>query len=107
MIKVTFIKNDGEFTGYEFSGHSDYAEQGYDIVCSAVSSAALLTANNITDIFGIKADVTTSDGYLKLVSDKADNTNRLINGLYQFTLQLEEQYPKDIKVRISEDFCYA
>ncbi|MBR2109014.1 MAG: ribosomal-processing cysteine protease Prp [Ruminococcus sp.] len=102
VISVTFYRNDGSFTGYEFSGHSDYAESGYDIVCSAVSSAAYLTANNITDIYGIKADVTVSDGRMILTAEKSDNLNRLIDGLYRHTLQLAEQYPNDIKVKISE-----
>ena len=102
MISVTFYKNDESFSGYEFSGHSDYAESGFDIVCSAVSSAAYLTANNITDIYGIKADVTVSDGQMKLTAEKSDNTNRLIDGLYRHTLQLAEQYPNDIKVKFSE-----
>lgn len=102
MISVTFYKNDESFSGYEFSGHSDYAESGFDIVCSAVSSAAYLTANNITDIYGIKADVTVSDGHMKLTAEKSDNLNRLIDGLYRHTLQLQEQYPNDIKVKISE-----
>lgn len=102
MISVTFHKNGESFTAYEFSGHSDYAESGYDIVCSAVSSAAYLTANNITDIYGIKADVTVSDGRMILTAEKSDNLNRLIDGLYRHTLQLAEQYPNDIKVKISE-----
>ena len=102
MISVTFYKDGGDFTGYEFSGHSDYAESGYDIVCSAVSSAAYLTANNLTDIFGVKADVTVSDGYMKLTAEKSDILNRLADGLYRHTLQLTEQYQNDIKVKISE-----
>ena len=102
MISVTFYKDGAEFSGFEFSGHSDYADSGYDIVCSAVSSAAYLTANNITDIFGIKADVTVFDGHMKLTAHKSDNLNRLIDGLYRHTLQLKEQYPNDIKVKISE-----
>ena len=102
MISVTFYKKCGEFIGFEFSGHSYYAEQGFDIVCSAVSSAAYLTANNITDIYGIKADVTVSDGHMKLTAEKSDNLNRNIDGLYRHSLQLQEQYQNDIKVKISE-----
>ena len=102
MISVTFYKDGAEFTGYEFKGHSDYAEAGYDIVCSAVSSAAYLTANNITDVFGVKSDVTVSDGYMKITAQKSDNSNRLIDGLYRHSLQLAEQYPNDIIVKISE-----
>ena len=47
-------------------------------------------------------DVTVSDGYMKLKSEKSDNLNRLIDGLYRHTLQLKEQYSNDITVKISE-----
>lgn len=102
MIAVTFYKNGNSFLGFEMKGHSDYAEEGEDIVCSAVSSAAYLTVNNITDFFNINADVTVNDGYMKLTAQKSDNLNRLIDGFYQHLLQLTEQYDKDIKVKISE-----
>ncbi len=102
MISVTFYKNGNGFSGFELKGHSDYAEEGYDIVCAAVSSAAYLTANNITDFFNIKADVTVKSGYMKLTAEKSDNLNRLIDGFYQHTLQISEQYKKDINVIISE-----
>ncbi len=102
MITVTFYKNGAGYLGFESSGHSGYAEEGKDIVCAAVSSAAYLTANNITDFFNIKADVTVSDGYMKLTALQSDNLNRLIDGFYQHMLQLSEQYKKDIKVNISE-----
>ena len=71
-------------------------------MCSAVSSAAFLTANNIVDSFSIESDVALSDGYMKLTAEKSDNLNRLIDGLYRHTLQLKEQYSNDITVKISE-----
>jgi uncharacterized protein YsxB (DUF464 family) len=102
MISVTFYKNGSDYLGFEMKGHSDYAEEGKDIVCASVSSAAYLTANNITDFFNINADVTASDGYMKLTAEKSDNLNRLLDGFYHHLLQLSGQYQKDIKLKISE-----
>lgn len=102
MISVTFYKGKDGFSGFKMSGHSDFAEEGSDIVCAAVSSAAFLTANNITDFFNIKADVTLSDGYMKLTAEKADNLDRIIEGFYQHMLGLEGQYEQYINVKISE-----
>ncbi len=103
MIKVTFFKHLNDFKGFEFRGHSDYSEEGTDIVCAAVSSAAYLTANNITDFFKVEnADVTASDGYMKLTAENDDCINPLLKGLYAHMLQLQEQYKNDIKVKITE-----
>ena len=102
MISVTFYREGSRFTGFELTGHSDYAEQGSDIVCAAASSAAYLTANNIIDVFGIEANVTLADGYMELTAASADNLDLLIDGLYRHTLQLEEQYKQDISLKITE-----
>ena len=45
-----FVLESGTIVGFEILGHSGYAESGKDIVCSAVSSAAYMTENNITDV---------------------------------------------------------
>ena len=65
MIKVTFFKKQGNFTGFEISGHSGFAEEGSDIVCSAVSSVAYMVANTLTEVSKVKADIVLDDGYLK------------------------------------------
>jgi uncharacterized protein YsxB (DUF464 family) len=103
VVKVTFFKHKDDFKGFEFSGHSDYADEGSDIVCSAVSSAAYLTANNITDFFKVKgACVTASDGYMKLTAEDDNCINPLLDGLYTHMLQLQEQYENEIIVKITE-----
>ena len=45
MIKVVVTKNQVEITG-----HSDYANIGQDIVCSAVSSIVTTTINGIISL---------------------------------------------------------
>ena len=57
MTKVVFYEKDEKLTGFLIKDHSGYDEEGYDIVCASVSSAAYLTANTLTEIVGAKADV--------------------------------------------------
>ena len=103
MIKVTFKVHKKDYIGFEFCGHSDYSQHGTDIVCAAVSSAAYLAVNNLTDFYMVDAEVTVSDGYMKfLATEKFDIVTPMIEGLYHHLLQLQEQYNKDIKVKISE-----
>ena len=102
MVNVTIFKEKDFYTGFEIKGHSGYGSEGNDIVCSAISSAAILTANNITEFFNIKADVTVQDGYLKLTTSFKAEVSPHIKGLCEHLIQLEEQYKKMIKVKITE-----
>ena len=95
MIKVTFFKKGNEISGFELSGHSGYAEQGADIICSAVSSAAYMVANTITDIIGVSASVSLDDGYMKFVPERmTDSVQVLLKGLALHLNALAEQYGK-------------
>lgn len=94
----------GELVGFWIQGHSDYAEEGSDIVCAAVSSAAYMTANTILEVLGISADVTAEDGDMRLrVSPKdAALCRTLFAGLKLHLIGLEEQYPTNIDVSYTE-----
>ncbi len=97
MIKITFFKNGERFSGFEISGHSGFADAGADIVCSAVSSVAYMAANTLTEIVGIRADVTVDDGYLKFVSSDCSDTVQVIyKGMLLHFNALAEQYNKYI-----------
>ena len=104
MTTVTFNCSGNLICGFTVSGHSGYAEEGSDIVCSAVSSAVIMTANTITEIQHINADVTENDGFLRLNLSKheAEKSSVLLNGLKLHLTALSEEYTKYIKVKISE-----
>lgn len=103
MINVIFYLRGNDYMGFDFQGHSDYGQEGTDIVCAAVSSAAYLVVNTLTDCYNVCASVTLGEGHMKFMADeKVDISSPLIKGLYHHLLQLQEQYNKDIKVKISE-----
>ncbi len=104
MITVTFYKSADLIYGFKVSGHSDYSDEGNDIVCAAVSSATFMTANTITEIQHIKADVTDGDGLINLTMppDEADKASDVLSGFELHLTALSEQYKKYIKVKYSE-----
>ena len=57
MTKVDFLLHDGLITGFTITDHAEYGEEGSDILCAAISSAAYMTVNTITDILGIVVGV--------------------------------------------------
>ncbi len=93
--------------GFSVTGHSGYADAGQDIVCAAVSSAAELTANALTEIVGVQCDIEVdADKPLLSVTleneDKADLCRMFIKA---FELQIEgiaQSYPKYLTIKKSE-----
>jgi uncharacterized protein YsxB (DUF464 family) len=48
MTKITFYQNpEGQYTGFEAWDHADYAEEGSDILCAAISALVLTTVNSL------------------------------------------------------------
>ena len=95
MIRGQFYTSPGGvLLGFSLTGHAGYGEAGDDVVCAAVSSAAYLTANTITDVLHVAADaVVDEDGMQVLVPEKDAPLCRVVlEGLKLHLTALEEQY---------------
>lgn len=103
MIAARFISRGGSLCGFVISGHDGSRPAGESILCAAVSSAALLTANTLTEIFGCAAETDEADGYLSVqVTDRQETASRLIAGLRLHLTELHKQYPAQIRVETTE-----
>lgn len=67
MIHAHFDRSGGCYTGFSVSGHAGYAESGADIVCASVSSAVQLTANAITEVLKLPAEVEVQGDTVRLI----------------------------------------
>ena len=103
MIRVRFHTADDAIVGFTLSGHAGAGDHGQDIVCAAVSSAAYMTANTITEIIGAPADIAVDDGYMKLlVTDHIDGCGDILSGFRLHLQALQEQYPTRIQLMNTE-----
>ena len=104
MTTVIFQQQGDLLLGFKVKDHSGYAEEGEDIVCSAISSATIMTANTITEILNIKANVTVGDGILELElpQNEAEKADAVMQGFLLHMNALKEQYSKYIKLNFSE-----
>ncbi len=101
MIKARFFTEGGFLTGFEIKGHSGYADMGSDIVCSAVSSAAYMAANTITDIIGLDAEIDLNDdGFFKFIISPVNEAHTTLRGLKLHLETLSQDYPENIKVTL-------
>ncbi len=96
MIRAKFNIHKGSFT---IEGHSGSAESGQDIVCAAVSSAAYMAVNTITEILGEDVEADVYDGYMKIrLCGSNDAAKDILRGLELHISELAKDYPDFIKI---------
>lgn len=61
MTKVVFKKENGFWSRLEINGHDNYANFGQDIVCAAISTAAIMSINLLERIIPNRFEVFQND----------------------------------------------
>ena len=100
MICFRFFLSGNAVTGFDASGHAGCGTEGNDIVCAAVSSAAYLAANTLTDVLSADADVKVDPNGRMTLALRSENepAQQLLKGLERHIRMLSEQYPDRIKI---------
>ncbi|MCH5352384.1 MAG: ribosomal-processing cysteine protease Prp [Acutalibacter sp.] len=106
MINVAFlVSHTGHILGFSMQGHSGYGEENTDIVCAAVSSAAYLTVNTVTDVLHVTPlalRVGDGDMFFRIEQKDEPACRDILAGLKLHLIQLEEQYSDYIRVESLE-----
>ncbi len=101
MTGVKFFADANSLYGFEISGHSSINcdDEVGKIVCAAVSSAAYMAANTVTDIIGDKANVTVDDAKMVFVcKNLSDASVKVLEGLRLHLTALADDYSNNIKI---------
>ena len=100
MITVRIFDKTGILYGFEVTGHSGSTPSGEDIVCAAVSSAAYMTANTVTDILGLETEALTGEALmrLKITDSRLNEAQTLLKGFEMHIAALCGEYPKNIQM---------
>ena len=101
MTKAKFFADENGPYGFEISGHSskDGDDEVGKIVCAAVSSAAYMAANTVTDIIGDRAEVFVDDAVMRFyVKNPSECTVKVLEGLRLHLTELSEQYGSNITI---------
>ena len=69
MITFTVWKSEHQYKGFESKGHADYAEDGDDILCAAVSALTINAVNSIEEFTedAYQVEQAEDGGYLKVL----------------------------------------
>ena len=106
MTTVTFLTEEARIVGFDAQGHSNFAAEGEDIVCAAVTSAVRLVEATVNDVMGLCAAVKVREqdtaisfrlpgGLAPMVENTCQN---LLTGLMVYLAQLHDEYPENIEV---------
>ena len=98
MIRAEFRFPQEGGASFTVKGHAGFAEKGEDIVCAAVSSAAYMAANTITEILGVQAKAKAKEGYMEFAFSGSDEAADIVRGLRLHFSELAEQYPGTIQI---------
>ena len=98
MIKVTVKTKEDYIKEIKIKGHALYDDFGRDIVCAAVSSISITTVNAIESINPKAIKYTDKNGLSIFVIKEDIIVNKLLNNMLNLLLELEHDYPENIKI---------
>ncbi|MCM8710380.1 ribosomal-processing cysteine protease Prp [Clostridium sp. SYSU_GA19001] len=107
MINAVFKKNNGNIVSVNLNGHAESTDEGYDLVCSAVSAVSLTIANGITEVVKVKPNLSLEDGFLSmdfrsLPEEDVLNCQILLKTLFIGLQSIEVSYGDYISIKVEE-----
>lgn len=77
MIEAVFNKKSDNLVSVIIKGHAESVEQGYDMVCSAVSAISQSILIGITEVLKLNIKYSLEDGFLSFSLDDIDENDIL------------------------------
>jgi len=107
MIDVKFRKRQDKLISFYIKGHAESVDEGYDLVCCAVSSISITIANGIVEVAKANASVKMEDGFLSLYLDdvayeKLCECQVLMETMLLGLESIEKEYDEYINVKVEE-----
>ena len=103
MITVTVSKKNNSYVSFTSKGHAGYAEEGYDIICAAVSALIINTVNSLEQLTGDQIQAEESDGFVSFSKPVTKEGTLLMDSLVLGLTEIENSYSKRyLKVKVRE-----
>ena len=103
MINVHYLRDSkGLIYGFRIGEHADFAPEGEDIVCAAVSSAFYLVANMVTDVLmvepmNLRAEY--GEAFLRIQAEDEPKCRDIFKALEIHIDNLKEEHPENLNVQ--------
>lgn len=101
MINIEVKKKNDIINYIKISGHAEYADEGFDIVCASVSCIAITTVNALISIDEECVVYSDAEGLLEIGILKHDEViDKLIMNMINLLTTLSEDYKEYVKIKI-------
>ncbi len=98
MTKIVFFTEGDKYKGFVASGHADYADEGEDIICAAISVLITNTINAIAEInheeIQFSCDEESAYIAFNLLTNKEESTQVLLKALVMGLEGIQNEYGK-------------
>lgn len=98
MIQVRTVKENGIYKKFMIDGHADYADEGQDIVCAAVSALVINTINSIEEFTEDAFTCDCADGQIRsweFTSAVSPETGLLMDALMLGLVNIRKSYGEE------------
>lgn len=108
MTEVCIFRTGDNIVGFQATGHAGYAEQGNDIVCSAVSALTQSAVIGLTELLSLDAAVTVKEGDLRCMLNKGvtahdlEKAQLILKTMYLGLESISGDYDRYLKITEKE-----
>ncbi len=107
MVEIAIIKDrSGRKCGFRCSGHADYFEQGFDIVCSGISALTHTTVLALEQLVTLPLQIATDPEtaflecrWANATAEQQTQADLLLKTMCLGLREIQKQYPKNLRLR--------
>ncbi|MGM0501034.1 MAG: ribosomal-processing cysteine protease Prp [Bacillota bacterium] len=81
MITIKIKRINDNIVFFSAEGHAEYASDGEDIICAAVSAILQTAAFGLIDYLELKPEINTSDGWLSCQLDQEQAQDKEVQAI--------------------------
>lgn len=107
MVEAVFKKSNNKIVSVLVSGHAESVDEGYDMVCTAISAISITIANGITEVMNINPIIKEHNGFLNIdlsvcTEEEINKCSVLMDTMLLGLKSIEKSYGKYIKTYVEE-----
>ena len=103
MTTVVLFRQGKALVGYRIIGHSTAGAEDQEgcLCCAAVTSAAYMAANTLSEILHLPLHTEVEDGFMEVrISEPAERGQAVLEGFAFHIRELIRQYPGRVRMKI-------